>query len=139
MMHIATTRHTAHAGHRLQNGRALVITGPQGCGKGALARMIAAAHGPYVEIDAGQFETVRATEAALNTEPAVLVVEGLPRSEQALTRIKALITSSRTVLPSRHGSPKREIKTPRLIFCAGADVDDSFLLEPGRRFYLIQL
>ena len=133
----ATTQH-ALAGTKLQHGRALVLTGRQGCGKGTLARIIAAAHGRFCEISASELDRPHKFEPALSGNPHVIVVEGLPETPQAVTTVKALISNRETVLRARHGKPARAIDTPHLIFCT-SDPAHEFLLEQSRRLTVIHL
>jgi ABC-type dipeptide/oligopeptide/nickel transport system ATPase subunit len=133
----ATTRNTLHAGHKLQPGVALVITGSQGSGKSTLARIIAASHGHFVEIEASQLDQEFALSASLNTEPRVLVIEGLPSTNRAINHVKALLTNPQATL-HRRGAPPRLIASPHLIFSTD-ETNHRFLLEPTRRLSFIHL
>lgn len=122
---------------RIQPGKALVIVGPQGCGKSILARLVAEQYGSFVETDARELETHRGLDVLLAREPNTVICEGVPASEEAQIKLKALITSDEVKVVRKHGSPKM-VSTPNFIFYT----DEANPLPPtaeARRFYVVQL
>lgn len=123
--------------YELKHGQALVITGPQGCGKSTLARKIAEKHGRFVEVEACQLETHRGLDDLLASEPQTVIVEGFPESEEARAMVKAMITGDTVKVERMYAEPKM-VKAPNFIFCSGHA--DPF--PPGadnRRFCVIDL
>ncbi|MCK2095187.1 primase-helicase family protein [Thauera aromatica] len=123
--------------HQLTRGCALVLTGPQGCGKTTLARQIAAAHGSYREIDATELDSPFRLGAALDGEPSTLIVEGAPAHAESLRRVKAMLTSD-TVVAERKGMAPKPVNSPNFIFCTG-DANPLNLGPDDRRFRVVRL
>lgn len=123
--------------YELKHGQAMVITGPQGCGKSTLARKIAAQHGTFAEIDAHELGTRFGLGYALDSEPDTLVVEGFPSTEETLAEIKAALTSSTVICHRKYKEPKA-VKTPNFIFCSG-DENALHLDAQDRRFFVVRL
>lgn len=121
----------------LEKGRALVLAGPQGCGKTLKAREIARRNGTYKEVDVDVFDNPLELGAALSCAPATLIVDGLPSTAQTAAAIKAVITSD-TVKCDRKGLEPKVVPAPNLIFCSG-DVDALRLDSSDRRFFVVHL
>ena len=124
--------------YELKHGQALVIAGPQGCGKSTLARKIAKQHGErFIEAVAHQLETPQGLNDLMVSEPGTIICDGLPKSKDAQAVLKAMIAGKRVKVERKHDAPKM-VNAPNFIFCiGGAD-----LLPPGvsgRRFRVINI
>lgn len=105
----------------LEAGKALVLVGPQGCGKTALAHQIAKHFGSVAETHVSALASERKTLSVLESGPQVWIMDGLPDRIDAQARLKALITSTHVHMRRRNGQIKT-FQSPRIIFCTG-DVD----------------
>lgn len=127
-----------HMEHELKHGQALVIAGPQGCGKTTMARKIAEKHGGrIVETEAHELETQRGLADLLASEPSTVICEGFPESEYTANRLKELITCDTLKVAAKYGAFKM-VKSPRFIFCTG-DADLLPLVAEDRSFHVVHL
>lgn len=125
----------------LTPGQALVLVGPQGCGKTLIARQIAQIHGSYLDdVDASELLTRRGIDRILAVQANTVIVEGMPdlRDRINQSRIKALLSDKEAVISPPHGSRPILVKTPNFIFCTG-DADYLTELGDGRRFFVVDL
>lgn len=116
----------------LVRGQALVIAGPPGCGKTALAIAIAKAHGTYAEVPARDLESPFGLGRWLGQQLDVLIIEGAPPQGQALHDVKAAITNPQVECHLK-GVPTRLVQSPNFIFCTG-HVD--WIGPTDRRFFV---
>lgn len=124
----------------LQAGRALVITGPQGCGKTTMARELAKAHGGYFdEIDASRFDSGLIPKDALESGPRVLIVNGLPNTRAALACFKQLISSAKVSYRPAYSPHLVDVAPPILVFTTNDTQKARELAEDTRRFNLLEL
>lgn len=106
--------------YELNHGQALVITGPQGCGKSTLARKIAEERGSYIEVDARQLETHQGLNDLLASEPATLIVDGWPNDDDMQDWLNTVIASDAVEVDRLYSAPKM-VTVPAFIFCSGTD------------------
>lgn len=123
--------------YEIKRGQALVITGPQGCGKTTLARKIAAHHGTFAEIDAHEFLTNFGLGNALANEPNTLIVDGMVDTVEILSKVKAALTSEMIICHRKYQESK-SMNSPNFIICSG-DENALHLSDHDRRFSVIRL
>ncbi len=121
--------------YELKRGQALIITGPQSCGKSTLAREIAKAHGAFAEIDAERLQENFGLSEVMESDPKTLIVEGIPN--MSVAEIEALI-SSKSISVNRKYRMSKVVETPNFIFCSG-DPNPIPLVDGSRRFLVISL
>ena len=120
-----------------QEGKALVIQGPQGCGKGLLAVQLAQETGAYAYATLGDI-TGRQPRSSywLSSRPKTVIVDGSPTLDD-LETMKALIASTK-VTCNRKGKDPETIDSPTFIFCT-SDPESLSFGEYDRRFYVIKM
>lgn len=118
----------------IEKGRALVLYGPQGCGKSKLAVELAKAHGSYTEVHRADIDGGALTPW-LAGEPRTCIVDGFPSTELGMNALKQMITTEMAVLRLRGREP-RAIPAPNFIFCVD-DIDP--LPMSDRRFNVVRM
>jgi len=119
---------------KIEKGRALVLVGPQGCGKSTLARKLAAAEGAFREIGLHDFE--RDLQNWMDAQIRTIIVEGFPNRPAALERAKQYVTADQIEV-NRKMRPVELMPAPNFIFCTG-DAEPLKHLE-GRRFHIARM
>ena len=124
---------------KLEKGKALVITGPEGSGKSTKAREIAAAHGTYAECAFGDVADRHGGRFGLSRvmdgKPATVIVEGFEPGEA--DDLKPLIALPEMWIEKRGENPVR-VPTPNFIFCTGSK-EPLNLGARDRRFMVIEV
>jgi hypothetical protein len=122
----------------LTPGRALILVGPGGCGKSMLAREVAARYGEFREATLDRILSYFDRGGLLASEPAVVIVDGFPRTFGEFGRVVDLVCSE-AIECHRKGRDPVPVKTPRFIFCLTADKPLRLADLDPRRFQVINL
>lgn len=123
---------------KLQRGRALIITGAQGCGKSTLAREIG--HSLHThEIDAAELDDAGGLGRVMALRATILIVNGLPGTETGMANVKNLVsnTTFKARDPGRDTPEAR--RTPLLIFTTNDDARARDIAADARRFDLLDM
>lgn len=141
-MHTPNAPLTVRARAELQKPTALVLAGPQGCGKTILARMLAAERGTFTEARIGQLMHKAHLTRLLSALPQTVVLDDdfelrdVLRDERHRAALKQLIAAPRQVINDR--GAMRHVRTPKLIFCTH-DVDHMLGDTICERFSVVTL
>lgn len=123
---------------QLEKGKALVLVGPQGCGKTLLARQIAAKHGSFAETQGDVLdrpgELIRLMR---RVRPRTLIVEGFPSHDEAKVLLKQLITEAS--IPATADGHTEMLRTPNFIFCTHDHLPYAIENDNSRRFTVVKM
>ena len=119
-----------------QRGKALVLQGPEGCGKTLLAKQLAEAEGTYSETDMpGLVGGASRFSSWLDGAPDVVIVEGIPAPYE-LDAVKHLVASP-VLLRERKGEDAATVSAPMFIFCTSSPSPPEN--RTRRRFHVLQM
>lgn len=127
----------------LRPRQALILAGPQGCGKSTLAREIAATFGAFYECS---FETIIYDRFAIGRilahEPKALIIDGLPDYGARMPMLMALIKQETILCDVRLMLPASRKCPQAVIFCAQTHETErarTFAREYPSHFQLVEL
>lgn len=121
---------------KIERGTALVLVGPQGCGKTLLARELAAELGTFEHVEVYDLEDRNRRKRIFDAQPQTVIIEGLPARHALMEILKAMITTGSylRVVPKQ---PAKVVPAPNFVFCTG-DEDPLKALD-GRRFRVVHM
>lgn len=117
---------------KIEKGCALVLVGPQGCGKTRMAEELA--EKPFVTICSAELDD-QFQHWGENTR--TVIVEGVPEYKSTCERLKKWISSDSMKL-NRFRAGSVEMRTPNFIICAQSDTVPDDIAE-SRRFHIVHL
>ncbi|MES2685515.1 MAG: ATP-binding cassette domain-containing protein [Pseudomonadota bacterium] len=120
--------------YQLKRGKALVIVGPQGCGKSILSQAIANRHGSMQTIRTGP-DWEFSLRDALNGKVQVLIVDGVP-SQAEMADIKCMVIQPQILYFSVESKRPESYPSPLIIITAP---DTDWMHEGTRRFDVIDM
>lgn len=120
----------------LEQGIALILAGPQGCGKTRLAQLIGSRHGGVAGIDATRLSDPGDRNAVLSTMPTVLIVYGMPKG-QGFDELKSLLSSPKMSVRPPYQTTLATVKTPMVIICTNEIVPQA--MREARRFRVVDM
>lgn len=103
--------------HQPVKGVAIVLTGPQGCGKSTLARDIARQLGSFIEVDSSVLRSSTTIAEALVTAPRTLIVDGSRLDGASWLRLADLLACDEVTVRAPYTTTRRRIKVPQVIVC----------------------
>jgi adenylate kinase family enzyme len=115
----------------IQQGKALVLSGPQGSGKSIKAREIAEKYGKFIEMDLHQF--IKSEFLPIDADTKTVIIDGFPGSAEHIAELKAMIANDEIVIRRKCQEPIT-VKTPNFIFCTG---DANALLSGDERRVMV--
>lgn len=123
---------------KIEKGVALVIVGPQACGKTTLARELAAKLGTFDEIEALHLQDGHANfwRPILQRQPKTLIVDGLPTTPEATALAKQMLTSATCVIANGKSGPV-EVPSPNLVFTTSDEAAAAAFF--GRRYRVVDI
>ena len=122
---------------QLEQGKALIITGPQGSGKTTLARQIASENGSFIEVDGSVLLDKHRFHEAIKGGMGTVIVDEFPCSKNYAAALKALITSKKVRYREPDGTAHITVNMPNFIVCALGSAEFLNDESAGKRYHVI--
>jgi ABC-type glutathione transport system ATPase component len=127
--------------HNISLDKALVLIGPQGCGKSQLAQAIAQHHCQSHQIETATVQDLTdeyRLHALLCKRPAVVIVDELPATAEQMAKVKELASSRVIKLWMKKQRRTASFPAPKLIFTSNGD-SPYLPSATDRRFTVVDL